>query len=214
MKTNLTRIRLTIMLCVISLNAFSTVGGPTYIEILGIDGNEKVIYFVETEWAECDCNPILYKYYIENDSLVQIENWVERDTYNRKENREKVIRDKGLDKLTPINKVDSFKHEFYKFNWQPPVMMYNYALMKDTLNYPFRLEFGERYFEYILCLNKENTLLIEKYEVSDNFGFLFCRYKGKCREGNTLDKVILFKVDGQEIMSRELNIKDNLRLKN
>lgn len=214
MKTILLRLSLTLLLTVSNFMVYSTVGGPTYIEILGIEAESNIIYFVETNWSECDCHPTLYKYYIDTDSLAQIENWVSKYDYNKKEERHKVIRDKGLDKLTPISKVNSFKHGLYSFNWQSPVMQYNYGMMKDTLNYPFRLEFGERYFEYILCLNRDNKLIIDKYEVNNNFGFLLCRFKGKCREGNTLDKVIIFKTDGQIILSRELNINDKLKPKN
>lgn len=73
-----TFLKLTFVIILISsfnTNLFSTVGGPIKIDILGIDNEINAIYFVKTNWSECDCQPELFKYYIDNDSLVYIPEW-------------------------------------------------------------------------------------------------------------------------------------------
>jgi len=210
MKNTFLKIALIAFLIVsFNYNSFSTVMGPVYIDILGIDNETNAIYFVRTDWSECDCQPELFKYYIDNDSLVFIPEWAERYPFNR--NKKEVIKEKGLDYLSKLDTVSNFSKKVFSFEWQPPIEVYSGVLMKDTVNYPFRLKFAERYFEYIMCLSKDKTLKIDKYELNENFGFVLCRYQGDCYEGNTRDKVIFFKVNGESVLSRELNVKDKMK---
>lgn len=208
------RLNALIILTLICSRMFATVGGPTYFDILGLDKEKNALYFVKTIWAECDCNPELYVYFIDNDSLVVKKDWVKRHDYNRKEDRIKVIKEKGLDYLEKIDTVSYINNDLFTFTWQEPVKIYNQVIMKDTLNYPFRLEFGNRYFEYVMCLSQDKKLEIKKYELKGDIGFVFCRYLGKCGEGNTIDEVIIYKIEKDKILSRELNINDRLKESN
>ena len=193
------------------VNAFSTVGGPIRIDILGIDKIENVIYFVKTNWAECDCNPELIKYYIENDSLVSISSWVEKDNYASKDDRIKVVQAKGLDHLSIIDTVKNPNHEYYSFKWLSPVKYYSKVVMDSVFNYPFRLDFGNRSFNYTVCYKQNPPPEIMSYSVTENFGFILCRYRGECFEGNTIDDIILYKYVDNRLMSRRLDLKDRLK---
>ena len=195
------------ILIFLKTNAFSTVSGPIIIDIIGYDSVTNTVYFAQTSWAECDCETDLYQYNISNDSLEIIPKWAERHRFSK--DKGKVIREKGLDYLSPKALLTP-KELTFKFAWLPKITYYSQVMMKDTVNCPFQVLIGNKVFKYTQCYNQSFMPIITEFRIKNYSGIILIRYNGDCFEGNTLDKIIFYQQNKNLVTSRELNVQDKL----
>jgi hypothetical protein len=184
-------------------NAYSTTKGPIIIDIIGYDSISNIIYFTQTNWAECDCETDLYKYHVSIDSLEIVSNWAKRTNFSK--NKTEVIKEKGLDYLIPIN-IPTVEKTIYSFAWLPVNAYYSNVLMKDTIECSFQISVGNRIYKYVQCYSQNNLPIVKEFEIKVDFGLVTVNYNGECMEGNTIDKLIFYKRSSEGVESRELKV--------
>ena len=202
------RALLIVILIFSQLNVYSTVLGPIVIDIIGYDSSTNIIYFAQTNWADCDCETDLFKYNISNDSIEIISNWAKR--YNFSKNKNEVIKEKGLDYLFPIDSLS--EGSLFLFAWLPKVAYYSPVIMKDTVNCPFQILISNKKYNYTQCYSQNYEPLIKEFKINNKVGLILIKYTGDCIEGNTIDRLIFYQRDKNGIQSRELILEDKLSI--